>query len=136
MEARHKRILTENLCRICDDLEPSLIFASLIEKRILTFDDKETINTKETRSARAMALVDVLFKRGPHAYHSFLNSLNPSHQQLFLHLRRLEERTEENPSAVLTEGLLNAVYHVDYTHVLLHFLLFDILSGTYDNILL
>ncbi|XP_029317913.1 LOW QUALITY PROTEIN: apoptotic protease-activating factor 1 [Cottoperca gobio] len=61
--------------RLEQDIKPSYLMDHMISDGVLTVDEEETIRTQHTRKDQAVALLELLLRKGNHAYISFYNAL-------------------------------------------------------------
>ncbi|ELU07296.1 hypothetical protein CAPTEDRAFT_195932 [Capitella teleta] len=105
MEEKHKKCLERNLYDICQDLDPSAIYASLIQGNVLTFCDTQVIDAEVTRSGRALKLVEILQRKGRHAFDVFINALKSNHRHLHDLLQDQDQSFEFDPPFLEAEKL-------------------------------
>ena len=82
MDPRDVDTLTKNFQQLTTDLDPSYLFASLIKDKIITFDEKETIESKVNRAERASALITTVTRKGPNAFSALKTALRPTYPHL------------------------------------------------------
>ncbi|ELT99944.1 hypothetical protein CAPTEDRAFT_189681, partial [Capitella teleta] len=82
MDEKHKNVLAKNLVNICKVLDPSDIYDFLIGGDVLTWRDMEMIEANETRSDRALKLVEILQRKDPTAFDVFINALKSNYRHL------------------------------------------------------
>ncbi|ELU04723.1 hypothetical protein CAPTEDRAFT_49795, partial [Capitella teleta] len=75
MENSHRQLLNDHLVVLATDLDPSDIYAHLIEGKVLTADDVELVNAQVTRREKVLKLMFMLPRRGPHAFEIFAAAL-------------------------------------------------------------
>ena len=89
MEDKHRDILRSCHVALVTDLEPEMLFAHLIQERVMTPDDQEKINKIATRKLQSEEFLSILPRRGPKAYQEFVNALEEN--QSFLACKLLRE---------------------------------------------
>ena len=82
MEDRHRKILKGNQSFISDNLEPSKILRHL--DNILDNRDIEKIKGKANRAEMCDEFLDILPRRGPEAFDSFVEALKQEKTQAYL----------------------------------------------------
>ncbi|XP_059189262.1 caspase-9 [Centropristis striata] len=80
MEETHKKILLRNRTNLVENLDPSILYDGLIEKRVFTQDMIDEIKSSGTRRAQARQLVQDLATRGSRAFPLFLQCLQETEQ--------------------------------------------------------
>ena len=79
MDPSDVEILRKNTQNLTKDLDPSEIYASLIQDGIVTADDTERIQTKgNNRAERALGLISLIQRKGPNAFAALLRALKPT----------------------------------------------------------
>ncbi len=82
MEPADRMALVKCRAKILEDLDVRLIIDFLLETRVV--DDKiyEQINSEITQKDKAKRLLDILPRRGPKAFHHFLEALREDYDWL------------------------------------------------------
>ena len=89
MEDKHRDILRSCHVALVTDLEPEMLFAHLIQERVMTLDHQEKINKIATRKLQSEEFLSILLRSGPKAYQEFVNALEEN--QSFLACKLLRE---------------------------------------------
>ncbi|ELT88648.1 hypothetical protein CAPTEDRAFT_78883, partial [Capitella teleta] len=84
-----------NLVALTRDLDPSDIYDELIAGSVLTFDDVERIEKRDTRRDRTMELIRILLRKGPNAFQVLMNSLESNYPHLHDMLKEGLPSTED-----------------------------------------
>ena len=105
MDPTHVEILTHNFERLTKDLDPSCVYPSLIQDKIITIDEKETIESKGNRAERASALISTITRKGPMAFAAFKKALKSTYP----HLHDLLSATDAVSKGENEKSLLNEV---------------------------
>lgn len=92
MEDMHRAIL--GACRVSlrTDLEPKKLLPQLVSKKILDITDEQEIKGKDTRGESCDVLLEMLPRRGPNAFHEFVEAL----RNVQSHLADLLEKEGNN----------------------------------------
>lgn len=103
MNDRHRDILRKNRPTLNRDLEPDRLLVYLTT--ILSESDIEEIRQEGTREKKANKLLDMLPRRGPHAFNAFKEALRKGNQSFLVD--HLMENTDEfcSPCEKLEEEL-------------------------------
>ena len=83
MEKQHKEIILRNYVLLTENLDSSRILSNLIQHKILSVNDGESIAAVETSSGKASKLLSFLMRRGPNAFELFMNALAMSNFSLY-----------------------------------------------------
>ncbi|XP_067021487.1 E3 ubiquitin-protein ligase hecd-1-like [Acropora muricata] len=75
MEDEHRTMLNDCRIPLRKDLEPKKLLPHLVSKRILDESDEQVIKGKGTRGDSCDALLEMLPRRGPNAFHEFVEAL-------------------------------------------------------------
>ena len=81
------------------DIDPGKIYGRLNEDQIITFDEEEEIDEICPRTEAVSELIKLIQRRGPEAFHSFLNALEhtyPDHYTLLLESERKESESSKS----------------------------------------
>lgn len=95
MDEAHRQLLEINLVALTRDLDPSDIYDELIAGSVLTFDDVERIEKRDTRRDRTMELIRILLRKGPNAFQVLMNSLESNYPHLHDMLKEGLPSTED-----------------------------------------
>ncbi|XP_030043156.1 caspase-2 [Microcaecilia unicolor] len=86
MTKPHQEVLKKRRLSLAKQLELGELLEYLMEKDIVTLPMREVIESKPGSFQQSVALLDLLPKRGPHAFHIFCEALQESSQE---HLAKL-----------------------------------------------
>lgn len=75
MEEDHKDIIQNNYRKLLEDLDPKEIMHYLFEKKVITSNNMETIQSKETRTSMCAELLQILMRSGPDTFPTFIAGL-------------------------------------------------------------
>ena len=95
MDPRDAEIIKKHLVTLTDQLDPSNVYAALIQHGIITFDEKESIQVKPTRRDRALELIEVVLRKGgPDAFWVFKEALKRDYPHLHYLLSKKDGTVE------------------------------------------
>ncbi|OWF43565.1 Caspase-2 [Mizuhopecten yessoensis] len=81
MEKNHKEAIRKNYTFIIENLTPESVVDSLHQEEILTMYMKEDVEVCKTRRDKVVKLLDILVRRGPRAFDSFITALHDTEQK-------------------------------------------------------
>lgn len=100
MEDKHREILKVNRIRLRRDLEPNKLLPFLVDKTLDRIDEQK-IKQKVTREERCDELLGMIPRRGPNAFHEFVEALKKVQPFLADLLKEKGTNKEANQSSVL-----------------------------------
>ena len=77
MTERHKNIISSNYEKL-ENLDADRVMVTLTSEGIITFDDKEEINSEKTSKRKAGALLHILVKRQDRGFYVLIDALKKS----------------------------------------------------------
>ena len=77
MTERHKNIIASNYEKL-ENLDADRVMVPLTSEGIITFDDKEEINSEKTSKRKAGALLHMLVKRQDRGFYVLIDALKKS----------------------------------------------------------
>jgi len=108
MEELHKRILKDNHLRLIEDLDlkssGSVFFAYLIQARIITSMDQESITAFSTNHAVNGEFLRLLPSKGPRAFKAFIGALRASGRD---HLADDLSPMQDGPDGFRDDAMMN-----------------------------
>ena len=78
MDKKHRKILLKHRLAFVKDLEACDVTSALFESKIITENDKESIEAIIQRRERIEFLMDLLPRKGPDAFNGFCDALKDS----------------------------------------------------------
>ena len=99
MEQSHRELLRKHRMDLCSEMNAELIAKDLLEAKIFTLADKNSITFERDPLKRNEKLLDILPKRGPMAYQTFLDILNKLNLS---HLSAMFDETASTTPATVT----------------------------------
>ena len=91
MDPKHKDLLREHRVQLVESLEATDILPYLRQENVITDNESEKISKGKTQRERCQYLLNLLPKRGPHAFEVFRNALI---QTRYEHLNELINRED------------------------------------------
>lgn len=82
MDTAHRNLLRKNRLALSEDLDAKTATSYLYSEDIISEHDKEDIETAKTQRDKSEKLLDILPKRGPHAFEVFLKFLDDKQPHL------------------------------------------------------
>ncbi len=79
---KYKNILFKFQELLLENLDPEVVSLQLTEAGVLTPDDKDRIEEKQTRKGKSEQLLLILATKGPAAYEEFVKALEKDHSSL------------------------------------------------------
>lgn len=91
MQDSEREALRKNRQALLKDLEAKRIASRLFSKAIFSDEDKDEVNSKETKNEQGEALLDILPRKGPKAFNTFCDILHEVSPHLESLLRPIQE---------------------------------------------
>lgn len=76
MQDSEREALRKNRQALLKDLEAKKIASRLFSSNIFSVEDKDEVNSKETKNDQGEALLDILPRKGPKAFKAFCDALH------------------------------------------------------------
>ena len=111
MDKVYEEIIRKNFEDLCNKLDVKLIYARLIQEKVINTQQYEHIESAfTTKSDKAMELLLVVIRRGKEGYDAFVRAIQHNHQNLFELL--LGEMKRKNLPTDYLYGWSFSMFHV------------------------